>query len=160
MTNRINDKKYVGQTRQDLKYYLCSQKTKALHSNGKPKLYAAIRKYGIENFSIESLIDCDSQEDLNFVEMLFIAAMKTQTVGYNLADGGGGRSGMVPWNKGKCCPSLVTSMRGNTNGRHNKGRSITWGAKIRATMKARRISPSLSAQKLGGKARHAAAGGR
>lgn len=150
VTNNVNGKQYVGQTRQDLKHYLYRQGWAAKYRRSKPKLYAAIRKHGIKNFSIEILVDCETQAHLDFLEILFICALKTQLYGYNIADGGGGRPGIPPWNKGKkgaqpCWSKGLTGLKG----RYNK--VITWGDKISATMKARGIKPSKAAQIAGGK---------
>jgi len=160
ITNLLNGKVYVGQTTQPLEYYLYQQGWRARSSKyAKPKLYAAIRKYGIENFKIESLLDCESHEEMNFAEIAFIYALQTQLLGYNLADGGGGRSGVVPWNKGKKCPQISAWMFGNTNSIGNHPvRTQAQKDKISATLRALGIRPTLEGCAAGGRARQAKVG--
>jgi hypothetical protein len=61
------------------------------------------------------------------------------------------------WNRGKKCPKISEGMRGNTNGKGGKGRIISSETRdrIRKTLKARGIQPSVAARKAGGKARQA-----
>ena len=166
ITNKVNGKLYVGQTIQDLSYYLKQQGYRAnnSHSGKKPKLYNAIKKHGILNFTIELLCVCENQENANFCEIAFIAALKTQDIqnGYNVADGGGGKSGVPAWNKGKI---MTEAFRSNISKAQKyryskidtipfwkgKPRSQETKDKIRATMKELKIAPSLEARKLGGK---------
>lgn len=151
--NRVNGKLYIGQTSQDPKKYFYSQKLRAItERDKKPKLYAAIRKYGFENFEFEVLMTCLSYEEMNIAEIAFIHALRTQDAGYNLADGGGGRLGLPAWNKGRKCPEVSVRMIGNTNGTAHKHRVMTFEhkQKIRMTMKARGVAPTLSACKKGG----------
>lgn len=86
VTNKINNKKYIGQTISSLK------KRWAEHCSTRPDvklLHQAIKKYGKENFEIESLKECNSIEDLNFSEIQLIKEYNTLTPNdYNLALGG------------------------------------------------------------------------
>ena len=54
-------------------------------------IHAAFRKYGIENFVIEILEECN-KEDLNKLEKHYITLhnSKDRNIGYNIADGGDG----------------------------------------------------------------------
>ncbi len=89
--NTVNDKVYVGQTSTSL------EKRWYMHTwdkNTCSLLHKAIDKYGKENFSIEILHECMSQEEMNFVEIFYISFLNTKSPnGYNLTEGGGGRSG-------------------------------------------------------------------
>lgn len=84
ITNLINDKVYVGQTTQELKLRLKYHK-----SNKNTLIGRAIRKYGWENFSVEVLEECETQEQLNEREIFWIKKLNSKNPnGYNLTDGG------------------------------------------------------------------------
>ena len=59
-TNKINGKRYVGQTVQKLKNRHCQHisatKFKSSHHDNFSPIHRAMRKYGIENFKLEILI--------------------------------------------------------------------------------------------------------
>ena len=89
-TNKINGKQYVGQTVKKLNLrwneHTSNQSNSVLHK--------AIRKHGKENFSVEKIHDCNSKEEMDFVEIFYIILLDTKAPnGYNLTDGGEGRSG-------------------------------------------------------------------
>lgn len=50
------------------------------------QLYIAMQKYGIENFTIELLIQC-SPNELNEKEKYFIELYQSQVYGYNIISG-------------------------------------------------------------------------
>ena len=56
-------------------------------------LYQAMKKYGIENFSIELLQECTSQE-LNQKEKYFIELYQSHIYGYNKTSGNKTRVGI------------------------------------------------------------------
>lgn len=66
ITNQINKKCYIGQTKVGV-YKRFQQHCKARSILGK-----AIRKYGADNFMIEILHICDTQEDANCFEEYYI----------------------------------------------------------------------------------------
>jgi group I intron endonuclease len=91
ITNPINGKVYVGQTL----HYKIRMKTHE-YSGKNPKYYFgyAIRKYGWENFTKDILIDDVPEEDLDNLEINYIAFYESfGPGGYNLTEGGGGTSG-------------------------------------------------------------------
>jgi group I intron endonuclease len=96
ITCLANDKIYVGQTVGSLKLRLRNHVSHALaYLSGKYKgqdtsLFRAIRKYGKENFSIKTLCSCQSKEELDLMEDLYIASYRSmdKSVGYNLKRGG------------------------------------------------------------------------
>jgi group I intron endonuclease len=94
VTNKINGMVYIGQTIFSLK------KRKENHiwlseTEGKSLGYfhRAIKKYGTKNFEWEVLCQCASIDDLNKLEMYYIALYNTFENGYNLTMGGGGSAG-------------------------------------------------------------------
>lgn len=91
VTNKINGKKYVGKTTQTLKerwkqhIYLAIQGSR-FH------LHNAIRKYNPDNFLVNMLDECFSEEDLSAREIFHIFNLGTtdSTIGYNMTFGGEG----------------------------------------------------------------------
>lgn len=106
ITNLINGKKYVGQTIGNDPTYICGGKIIRL----------AIRKYGIENFSREVLIEGDfSNEQLDELEAEYIIKCESLLPnGYNISPTGTGRkiTRQEPWNKGggKYTPEMIQKM--------------------------------------------------
>lgn len=89
VTNRVNGKQYVGQTVQSIgKRWISHVQRARAGENGCRALYNAIRKYGASVFHIEAIIACDSQEELNQMEIMAIIAGDTISYGYNLKTGG------------------------------------------------------------------------
>ena len=83
ITNRINGKKYVGQTVRMLKDRMYQ------HLNGDLYIDLAIKKYGIENFTVEILDECKTLDELNEREQYRIAELGTlHPNGYNMTTGG------------------------------------------------------------------------
>lgn len=88
ITNNINGKVYIGQTIQPVKerwYRHCGKSCNA--EEMKMHIKKAILKYGKENFSIETLEICDS-EDLNNREKHYISYYDSYNNGYNSTLGG------------------------------------------------------------------------
>ena len=87
-TNKINGKIYIGQTKRS-----AEQRLKE-HVWNKTILGKAILKYGKENFIIETIEECDNQEQLNEREIFWIAFYNCMAPnGYNLTRGGFGAFG-------------------------------------------------------------------
>ena len=84
ITNSINGKIYVGQTRQTLRRRISQHKR-----NKKSFIGRAICKHGWENFKVEILEECETLEKLNECEKFWINKLNCQVPnGYNLTDGG------------------------------------------------------------------------
>lgn len=85
--NKINGKKYVGQTVQSLKRRFqqhTSTYSKSTH------LARAISKYGKDNFSIKQIDVGTSAHELNSKEVFWIKSLDSRKQGYNIAHGGRG----------------------------------------------------------------------
>ena len=70
--NIINNKVYIGQTIRTLNNRICTHKYAArLYADGKVSysshLYAAVNKYGWENFEFIIIAECKNLDDLNFI---------------------------------------------------------------------------------------------
>ena len=94
ITNNVNGKMYIGQTRTTVQNRWKGHRVSSKKSD--TALYRAMRKYGIENFSVETIFaiaDPDEEkikQSLNFLEIYFIAKYDTLcgNNGYNLTKGG------------------------------------------------------------------------
>ena len=90
IVNLVNGKIYVGQSINIQKRWY-QHRSDYNKDGGCPILYAAIRKYGIENFSFEVIEEC-SLELLDEREKYWISKMNTLVPnGYNIALGGAQR---------------------------------------------------------------------
>jgi len=83
ITNKVNGKSYIGQTRNSVEFRWRQ------HKNNKSgyALHYAIRKYGADNFEVETLEECDVSK-LDEREIYYIDKYNTFTNGYNLNKGG------------------------------------------------------------------------
>lgn len=86
ITNLINNKSYIGQTKNTIKIRMYKHYSKAKQENI-TGIDAAIKKYGKENFIIEELCQCQNQ-DLDELEKFYINKYDTFNKGYNLTTGG------------------------------------------------------------------------
>lgn len=84
--NKINGKRYIGITNNITKRW-CG---KGKHYDGCPYFWAAIQKYGWDNFEHKVLIYDLTREEASGLEKHFIERFKTRdkAFGYNLAEGG------------------------------------------------------------------------
>jgi group I intron endonuclease len=91
-TNKINGKQYVGQTVNFEKRQNEWNCNKAIYAGS--YINNAREKYGIENWVVKVLRECDTQDELDEWEKYYIKTLNTKRpFGYNLTDGGGGLSG-------------------------------------------------------------------
>lgn len=87
ITNIINNKVYIGQTTKTVEARWKQHKKASLDK--KYSLYYAMRKYGIDNFKIETIEQC-KDEELNEKEIEWIAFYDSYHNGYNMTIGGRG----------------------------------------------------------------------
>lgn len=85
ITNKVNGKSYIGQTRYTIEF----RWRQHLHKKDNTYFHNAIKKYGVDNFIVEKLEECNI-EDLNEREIYYIAKYNTFKDGYNLTIGGDG----------------------------------------------------------------------
>ena len=129
ITNTINGKRYVGQTRQTLTHRWNGH----THRSGCTYLYNAIQKYGKENFIIEPIVEVPTQELANEFEIEYINRYCTlYPNGYNIMPGGNKISEetikkLSDANKRKTLSEehkqrIAEALKGNKNG---QGRVVT-----------------------------------
>ena len=94
VTNKINGKKYVGQTSRELRVRW-NRHCLPYSNRDNSYLYNAICKYGRDNFSIEPVVIVGTKWEMDLYERGLIKAWKLRDsrFGYNLTDGGGGMLG-------------------------------------------------------------------
>lgn len=101
ITNLINNKIYIGQTRNSVLYRWNQHISAAVSDKEKQDynylLHKAIRKYGKNNFSIETIEELDESVDLSEREQYWInyyhsCVLEENSNGYNMTYGGEGIS--------------------------------------------------------------------
>lgn len=119
ITNKINNKIYIGQTSKDINkrfYEHCMPSSKST------AICKAIQKYGKQNFMIEEIGGANSQAELNYLEWLMIINNNSLVPnGYNLVEGG--------W----CTGKMSTQVK-NKISKANKGRKHTKKSKINMSL--------------------------
>jgi hypothetical protein len=96
VTNKLNSKVYVGITNQGFKQRWYKHCSDSIRGSEFP-LHNAIRKYGVDNFSIEVLEICNTSEELKSREQYWISILNSKVIsnlGYNVTDGGDGTFGV------------------------------------------------------------------
>ncbi|MBQ4495368.1 MAG: GIY-YIG nuclease family protein [Selenomonadaceae bacterium] len=125
--NKINGKKYVGQT-------ITFDKRINEHKYGDQYIDRAIKKYGWENFRCGVIKSCASKAEMDYWEKYFIVALHSKTpYGYNCTDGGEGTIGL------ECTPEhrakLSVAFSGEKNPFFGKHHTDETRAKISAKKK-------------------------
>ncbi len=88
ITNTVNNKAYIGQTKQEPEKRWKSHKNSIHYNNGCPLLCKAFRKYGIDKFKFEIIVIC-FDNSLNKMEEHYIKKYNTFGInGYNATKGG------------------------------------------------------------------------
>ena len=88
ITNNVNNKCYIGQTERTIQIRWLEHIRPSKYKSELP-LYRAISKYGIDNFSIEEIEECNNT-NLDEREIYWIDYFDTYRNGYNCTEGGGG----------------------------------------------------------------------
>lgn len=87
VTNKINEKVYIGQTTKDL-----ATRIKRHLQDGRKgdftHFHQAIKKYGPDNFTFEILFEASNKTELNKMETYYINKFDSIRHGYNMVDGG------------------------------------------------------------------------
>ena len=94
ITNNLNQKIYIGQTRNSINRRWLDHCKSAKNEDDKDHnapLHLAINKYGRENFTVELIEQCDNQL-LNEREIFWIKQLDSYNNGYNAALGGYGHT--------------------------------------------------------------------
>lgn len=97
ITNIINGLCYIGQT----KYKAIDRYKTHINTYKNTRFYNSIHKYGSENFTLEILEDNVKNEDLDELEIYYIALYDSYHNGYNETIGGHGTHGYIFTKKDK-----------------------------------------------------------
>ncbi len=100
ITNKKSGKSYIGQTITPVAERMRKHISNAKHKQKITGIDAAIKKYGIDSFEVETLCECPN-DDLDFQEIYYIKKFDTFNNGYNLTAGGqrsgaGSSIGLIP----------------------------------------------------------------
>ena len=90
IVNNLNQKIYIGKTNRSIEERFKEHIRKANQNTDRP-LYRAIRKYGIENFTINQIEEC-SLEQTEEREKYWIEYYQSFKYGYNATLGGDGKT--------------------------------------------------------------------
>lgn len=90
VTNKVNNKVYIGQTRYTVEF----RWKQHIHKQDNCHFHNAIRKWGIDNFIVETLEKCDV-DLLNSREIFYIAKYDSYKSGYNSTIGGDGNRRLI-----------------------------------------------------------------
>ena len=91
ITNKINQKSYIGKTTRTPQERFEEHKKEAKRERSKDRpFYKAINKYGMNNFTLETIEEC-SDEIASEREQFWIQAYATFKYGYNATYGGDGK---------------------------------------------------------------------
>lgn len=90
LRNTVNEKVYVGQTKNVHARLLQHLKDSTMKQRGNYKLYKAIKDIGRENFYIEEIDSCESKEEADKKEVFYIEKFDSINNGYNSVSGGDG----------------------------------------------------------------------
>ena len=118
ITNKVNGKVYIGQTRQTLK----QRWSQHCCQDACPFLHNAIVKYGRDQFTVEQIDSANTQEEANAKEKYWIEqyGSANEEKGYNLALGGAfGNFNDATRQK------MSESHKGEKNGFYGKHHSVT-----------------------------------
>lgn len=123
ITNLVNGKIYIGQTINSVDSRFKQHLYQATRENKGSAIYAAISKYGKDNFVVESLVSGDySKVELNELEAFYIKKYESlYPKGYNLQTGG--------------CSFLVAESLKKRISTTLKGREIAWAKKVSEGLK-------------------------
>lgn len=113
-TNKINQKVYIGQTRQSIQHRAMG---KGWGYKKCPHFFSAIKKYGWDNFECEILYENLSREDADRLEKEYILYFKNLNICYNIDNGG--KSKGVRQISLKRRKQISNSMKGKNTGSKN-----------------------------------------
>jgi group I intron endonuclease len=136
ITNSKNGKRYVGLTTRSIAERWAEHLEDARGCRSRRALALAIRKYGVEAFSVEQIAEADDWDSLCAAEIELIDSLGTKAPnGYNMTDGGEGVIGL-------CAESLERMRKKCRQLRHSDETKM----KIGAAGRGRKVSEEAKAK--------------
>jgi group I intron endonuclease len=90
ITNKINNKIYIGCTTQGLEDRKKEHYGRCFNVGRKSKLCDSMKKHGFDNFEFEIIKECKTPEEMFLNEIYYIGFYNSKETGYNLTIGGEG----------------------------------------------------------------------
>lgn len=115
ITCKINGKLYIGITGKTTEERWKTHVKESRRDRSRGKLHSAIRKYGKDNFSRESIDIIEDKDTALFLEVILIALYNTQKEGYNITEGGECPASVLRGRK--CSPESVEKRAASLRGR-------------------------------------------
>jgi group I intron endonuclease len=140
ITHKESGKTYVGKTvMENLHGYLSVKRWQVNRKKvrGMP-IISAILKYGWDAFDIQSVATCETKDELNGLERLWIAVLDSTNTGYNLCHGGEGPMGRS-----------VSQETRDKIGAANRGKKRTTPAYARTEKHRQQLRDRMQGNKIG-----------
>ena len=147
VTNLVNNKMYIGQTRQKIpSRRFNSHIRESKNSKTTNSFHNAIKKYRKSNFKFEIICCSTNLDDLNYMESYFISLYKSNIkgIGYNLTSGGD----CIALNQESIDKMSLTIRNQFKNGRKNWNKGLKYSLGLK-TPKIIKDSLSIAAFKRG-----------
>lgn len=143
VTNKINGKMYIGQTRQGHKrrwYVHCWRASKGCEQ----RFHKSIVKYGKENFELKLLMIGPSLEWVNEMERRAIKLYDTFNNGYNDTKGGDGTVGIKSRLGKKHTPETRAKLSASCMGRVSPLKGVKMSEETKLKLRAANLGKKLS----------------
>lgn len=122
--NKINNKIYIGLTKNTLEKRWKQHFNKALKNDCNTPFYNAIRKYGIDCWNMKVVFECENTEIAKQKEIEYISLYDSYNNGYNATFGGDGNNGILMSKESNLKRSFALKGKPkNYNRMHNKKHS-------------------------------------
>jgi len=95
ITNLNNDKCYIGWTGRTVEDRWVRHMKDALTHRDNRKFYNAIRKYGVDSWNVETLMEVSTIDEAKQKEIELIEKYDSYNKGYNATKGGDGNNGII-----------------------------------------------------------------
>lgn len=142
ITNNLNGKIYIGQTIQTVEARFNDHCRNRKNKNS--GIDAAIKKYGKENFSIETICEAKTLEELNKLEKYYIKFYNSTNseIGYNLCEGGNNTKGYhhTEESKKKMSKSRMGIFAGEKNPFYGKKHTLETRQRLREIKTGRKLT--------------------
>jgi group I intron endonuclease len=139
--NKINNKVYIGCTTKTIEKRYKSHLYRCFKKNYDSRLYNSMRKYGIENFEIELLEECDI-DSIYEIEKIYIQKFDSYKNGLNSTLGG---EGFLGYTHSKETRQIITkNLISNGNSHKNKTYKEIYGEDFTKEIEKRKIGAKNS----------------